>query len=296
MKFELFAVVVLCSVYAVIAEQDDSSAGVSHHHQHIGANLPLPLRKIHSHVCGLHVGSGNITHQMIAHHYCGTLPTGVTQCILYDSMEKDAKLLGVEYVITADKLATLPKEEQSLWHSHVYEVKSGLLNLLPLQTPKRRHLSKEKECSGLGCIFGRKKIHRTEAVEHEPQVRIATEMTDLQNLVGTYGKTFHTWNSDSLNGDIPFGVPELMVSITADGQANPKLVDAMDRITHSTAQKRVKQRETITVPKPPTEIVEADAGHREVVPAIVLTQKRNVQAATGEKEALLQPIDRSMIP
>ncbi|KOM53626.1 hypothetical protein LR48_Vigan09g228500 [Vigna angularis] len=35
-------------------------------------------------------------------------------------------LIGVEYIVSDDIFETMPPEEQKLWHSHAYEVKSGL--------------------------------------------------------------------------------------------------------------------------------------------------------------------------
>lgn len=38
-------------------------------------------------------------------------------------------MIGVEYMIPISRFETLPDEEKRLWHSHVYEVKSGLLQM-----------------------------------------------------------------------------------------------------------------------------------------------------------------------
>lgn len=39
----------------------------------------------------------------------------------------DAKLIGIEYLITEEKFKALPAEEKPYWHSHKHEVASGLL-------------------------------------------------------------------------------------------------------------------------------------------------------------------------
>jgi len=44
------------------------------------------------------------------------------QCLIYDSPEKGARLIGVEYMITPKLYDTLDQEEKKLWHSHEYEV------------------------------------------------------------------------------------------------------------------------------------------------------------------------------
>lgn len=40
------------------------------------------------------------------------------QCLLYDSAAKNARLIGVEYMIPKETYETLEPEEQKLWHSH----------------------------------------------------------------------------------------------------------------------------------------------------------------------------------
>lgn len=42
----------------------------------------------------------------------------VRQCLLYDSAAKNARLIGVEYMVTKEIYETLDPEEQKLWHSH----------------------------------------------------------------------------------------------------------------------------------------------------------------------------------
>jgi hypothetical protein len=144
-----------------------------------------PLRAIHAHVCGFHFYNGQIERQVIAHHYCSHLSEDLLQCILYDSDKPDARLIGIEYIISAKLFETLPPEEKKLWHSHVHEVKSGQL-IAP----------------GL------------------PEI---AEKELMKKLIGTYGKTWHTWQVD--RGDkLPLGIPQLMMGFTADGQADSKMI------------------------------------------------------------------------
>ena len=37
---------------------------------------------------------------MEAHHYCAILNEEVIQCVIYDGNVKDAKLMGVEYIVS----------------------------------------------------------------------------------------------------------------------------------------------------------------------------------------------------
>lgn len=165
-----------------------------------------PIEAINAYLDGFHFYSGNMQGQMEAHHYCAILNEEFIQCVIYDGNVKDAKIMGVEYIVSERLFKTLPAVEKALWHSHVHEVKSG--QLLAPGIP--------------------------EVAEHEL----------MKKLVGTYGKTFHTWHTD-LQKELPIGVPQVMMGFTADGQVNAEMVAARDRRfgVDSTAKK--KNREDI---------------------------------------------------
>lgn len=63
------------------------------------------------------------TVQVEAHHYCSHLSEDVRQCVIYDSDASDARLIGVEYIISRRLFDSLPEEEKKYWHSHTYEVR-----------------------------------------------------------------------------------------------------------------------------------------------------------------------------
>ena len=63
--------------------------------------------------------------------------------MIYDSHEKDARLIGVEYMVPRSVYMSFSAEEQRLWHSHEYEVSSGML-ILPKPAGKTM-----KEITGL---------------------------------------------------------------------------------------------------------------------------------------------------
>jgi len=148
-----------------------------------------PIDALNAYLDGFHFYNGQPQAQMEAHHYCAILNEEVIQCVIYDGNMKDAKLMGVEYIISAQLFAKLPTAEKALWHSHVHEVKSGQLIAPGIPAPAEHAL--------------------------------------MQKLVHTYGKTWHTWHTDQ-NKDLPLGVPQLMMGFTADGQANPTLVQRRD--------------------------------------------------------------------
>jgi hypothetical protein len=168
-----------------------------------------PLSAIDEHVCGLHFYSGDINRQVIAQHYCSHVNKDVRQCVIYDSDKKHARLVGIEYIISAKLFKELPAEEKMLWHSHVYEVKSGQLIA--------------------------------------PGISEAAEKEVMEGLVGTYGKTWYTWQVD--RGDkVPLGIPQLMMAFTADGQAHPQILAECDEEYRISSGEKKKSRADIVSP------------------------------------------------
>lgn len=145
--------------------------------------------------------------------------TDVRQCILYDGPGPDAKLIGIEYMITPTLYETLPSEERKLWHSHVFEVQSGML-VMPGPT-------------GPGL----------------QQAWETAETAEMQQVVYLYGKVFHLWQTD--RGDkLPLGEPKLMTSFTADGQFDfEKAVGDRDR-RFGVDWRRKKELRKDAVPSP----------------------------------------------
>lgn len=161
-------------------------------HATASALLPAsgPLGAIHAHVCGFHFYSGDPQRALRVHHYCSHLNPDVFQCVIYDSDQANARLIGIEYIISEKLFIQLPADEKQLWHSHRYEVMSGLLTA--------------------------------------PGMAAGAERELMQELVNTYGKTWHLWQVD--RGDtVPLGLPKLMMGFTADGQASAPMVAARDR-------------------------------------------------------------------
>lgn len=144
-----------------------------------------PIRAISTYLDGVHFYNGEIDEQVEAHHYVTNLSDDVMQAVLFDGTDENARLIGVEYIISQKLFDQLPEDEKKLWHSHAYEVKSGLL---------------------VG-----------------PGLPGAAEHALMEKLVSTYGKTWHTWHTQA-DENIPMGIPALMMAFTADGQLDPELV------------------------------------------------------------------------
>jgi len=168
-----------------------------------------PVSAINTYLDGFHFTSGRMQEQMEAHHYCSVLGEELIQCVIYDGNVRDAKLMGVEYVISARLFESLPDAEKALWHSHRHEVLSGQLVA--------------------------------------PGIPEVAERALMTRLVSTYGKTWHTWHTN-LSQTLPLGIPQLMMGFTADGQVKPSMVQERDRRMEVSSSERRLARSAIAAP------------------------------------------------
>ncbi|KAL0321323.1 UNVERIFIED_CONTAM: Oil body-associated protein 2A [Sesamum radiatum] len=150
-----------------------------------------PVKQMNQHICTFALYSQDMTRQIETHHFVTRLNQDFLQCAVYDSDDSTARLIGVEYIVSDKIFESLPTDEQKLWHSHAYEIKSGLLV--------------------------------------NPRVPEMVVRPELENLAKTYGKFWCTWQTD--RGDkLPMGPPVLMMSPQPVnlGMVNPDLIVKRD--------------------------------------------------------------------
>ncbi|CAG7852077.1 SubName: Full=Uncharacterized protein {ECO:0000313/EMBL:CCA76088.1} [Serendipita indica DSM 11827] len=128
-----------------------------------------PVKSICAFLNAYHVYADDTARPPVdSYHYCAHIEPEMRQCIIYDSPRINARLIGIEYLISPRLYQTLPKEEKKLWHSHAYEVKSGMLIMAkPGVVPN--------------------------------VVWQAAENKEMEMLVDWYGKTYHLWQIDLKN-------------------------------------------------------------------------------------------------
>jgi hypothetical protein len=80
-----------------------------------------------------------------------------------------------------------------------------------------------------------------------PGIPEQAEKELMKKLVGTYGKTWHTWHTD-LDKQLPLGVPQLMMGFTGEGQANAAMVAERDKRMGIDSAERKKDRADIPAP------------------------------------------------
>ena len=147
----LKALLAICLIFVLTSAQ-------SHDHLHnLGASTfkEKPMAEYKLHLVDLHFLSGRLHQQYIAHHFCAFPYEGFMICELFKSAEKNGRPIGIEYFVTKDVFEKLPEEERHLWHSHPYEILSGLFVVMDVNE------------------------------EEEKQV--------LEWVMGTYGKVVDTW-------------------------------------------------------------------------------------------------------
>ena len=189
-----------------------------------------PLAGPHAHFCGIHIAKRDPRFQIIVQHYCAAHSTGehgdeLFQCILFDSRDKNAKLLGVEYIISNAEYRRLPEVEKPFWHPHTYEVLGG------------------------GLIA--------------PGMPAEDERKFMQAVLTTWGKTWHTWPDPKTA--VPIGEPLLIWSLTGDGQADERVVAERDKLFNvSTAQIRARRKQELglEIPQVPLPRTLADLGRQ----------------------------------
>jgi len=82
---------------------------------------------------------------MVSHHYCKQVSGGFTQCQLYDSDKPDAKLIGVEVVVSPEKYKAFGKAEQAVWHYHKTEIPRVSATLPDLPAEEAAKVAKSLE-------------------------------------------------------------------------------------------------------------------------------------------------------
>jgi hypothetical protein len=66
-----------------------------------------------------------------------------TQSVLYDGNGKNAKMVGVEYIISERLYNKLNEEEKLFWHPHAFDVISGTLLAPGLPSFVEKNLMKD---------------------------------------------------------------------------------------------------------------------------------------------------------
>jgi hypothetical protein len=184
-----------------------------------GANLlqaKAPVEQISMYLDGFHAAKDDPAMQMEAHHYCNQMSEEFTQCVLFDGNTAEARMMGVEYIISETLYGQLPGSEKAYWHPHNYELLSGQLRM--------------------------------------PGLPDVAEKAALKGKMNSYGKTWHTWHTGMFQkpGDVlPMGPAVLQWSFNQDGEDMPGMVAGRDkRMAFDTAKERSERAEWVPLARP----------------------------------------------
>jgi len=111
-------------------------------------------------------------------------------------------------VISEKLFKTLPEEEKIFWHSHIWEVKSGMA-MCP---------------------------EASDTVEHEA----------MEGLVTTYGKDIQTWHIDQ--DTLPLGIPQIIMTPQTDSQVHPDIFKMRDQLPGRPGYKQTREQRNDIIP------------------------------------------------
>ncbi|MES2918697.1 MAG: OBAP family protein [Pseudomonadota bacterium] len=184
-----------------------------------------PTSRLDLHLTGIHPLKGMAGHQMVAHHYCEQVNEDFAQCALFDDDGEQARLNGIEYIISARVFESLPAEERAYWHPHNYEILSGQLVA--------------------------------------PGLPDAAETAFMRGKMNSYGKTWQLWDTGAPGraaAALPAGDPLLAWSLNRDGEADPALLDDYQRRQRIDPEKKRAERGELKTLARPQEGVDALKG------------------------------------
>lgn len=181
-----------------------------------------PVQAICAALNGFHNYANDLNRTVEVNHFCSHPQKDFRQCLLYDSTpdDKNARLIGVEYMIPISRFNTLPEEEKKYWHTHFHEVKSGLLVM-----PKPNMI---------------------------PNVAWdIAETKEMNELVNWVGKTYHFWQIDK-GHELPFGEPQLMMSLLNTSQEEQEKVNERNQRYSIDSSHKQELRKDIALPSAPS--------------------------------------------
>lgn len=126
---------------------DPGAFGLNSHVQLFFALPELPQELTGSPAKGWALHADAIRHfpgnrAMIAHHYCKPVMGELEECQLYDSDDADARLVGVEVIVSPKMFKSFSAEEKKLWHYHKEEIPKVDISLPGLSAAEQKALIK----------------------------------------------------------------------------------------------------------------------------------------------------------
>ena len=165
-----------------------------------------PISAVREHLTDILHYRRDTARQIAVHEFVTHLSEDFGQVLLFDSDTYDARLVGVQFVISKKLFDNLPEAEKSLWAPMDYAVGSGVVVA--------------------------------------PGVPTFAEKQLLTRLRSSYAKSWIFWHVDDGNA-VPAGYPALADPYTAPSQVRKDVLEARNRaLGYATAAKQVPDWET----------------------------------------------------
>lgn len=177
-----------------------------------GTQMHRALRGFDAYLVGFSCSKDMPKKQLETHHFCKQVNDDVLQCVIFDGDTSEARLLGVEYIISERRFAGLPDEERARWHPHNFEILGGQLVA--------------------------------------PGLPAAAEKALLKLLMNSYGKHWHLWDigihtSAGVPVGLPLGAAHLMWSFNKDGQLDATLERKRNKRLEVSVEHKRREREDL---------------------------------------------------
>lgn len=124
---------ILSVVGVRIAHRADARQRPPARQRHAEAGIKAPIEELmHCPLAfaGVHLLKSDPAQSRVAYHFCKSVNSNLNQCVLYDGTGPDARLIGIEYLVSDAVYQTMPADEKVYWHDHKFEVDHGLLKSL----------------------------------------------------------------------------------------------------------------------------------------------------------------------
>ncbi|MFD5054236.1 DUF1264 domain-containing protein [Streptomyces tendae] len=72
-----------------------------------------PLEAMSTYLNGFHMYADDMGRQVEATHFCIHLQHDLHQCVIFDRNAPDARLIGIEYIISEERFRALPEDGQA---------------------------------------------------------------------------------------------------------------------------------------------------------------------------------------
>jgi len=164
-----------------------------------------PLKQFDTHISSIRCYNNNVKRQIPVHEYIMHINEDVMQALITDSDKPDAKIVGIEYIISDKLYRQLPEEEKKLWYNHEFEVKSGTMIA--------------------------------------PRMPSMMENKLMKNMGSTWGKTINLWQVD--RDRLPMGMPQMMTGPTSYNTLNTEVIKSRDAQLGLDTMKERRNRENM---------------------------------------------------